>query len=197
MAPSRIYVQAVCEQGRGCWGLTSFACDRLSLPNGLADARVMYDINDRAHEQADENVNGATKGGSRGCGVDQGDAEAVRRLRSRQRLAKLDSGVRAERRDGLAGQTRPLPTPQPWHRSGQGSPVWFRSRRSRRARTSHIASVGPSQRSSVHLIHGAAAASHKRLKRSRPDRGRFHGTPTVLPPAVALMSVGECERAGL
>jgi hypothetical protein len=72
---------------------------------------------------------------------------------------------------GLSERERPAralaisPTPRPGHRSQHGAPVPSRPGRSHRARTSHIAFVGPSQRSSVHVIHGPVATSHKGVNR--------------------------------
>ena len=68
------YAQVGCERRRGCWELTSFACDR----RGLSDdwlTPTMYDVNDGSHGRADGSV-GATKGGSHGRDVDEGEGGA-------------------------------------------------------------------------------------------------------------------------
>jgi hypothetical protein len=50
----------------GCWGLTSFICDRRSGRDRPRNAPPMYDRNDITGQQAERNVNGAMKEGGQG-----------------------------------------------------------------------------------------------------------------------------------
>ena len=106
VAASRLYVQVACERPGGCWGLTSFACDRRGRSGGLVDALTRYET--KRHKWAKSgaaNVNGAMRERAPGVGSCPGDArELPRRLRPLVGPIVVVPAPAAGRRQGRAAR---------------------------------------------------------------------------------------------
>jgi hypothetical protein len=155
---------------RRCWGLTSFTCDRRRHREPFANALTTYDINDRSRSPTGGNDNGAPGETKHGHVSDDRAGDAVGRS-SRKATEKRHMPPPADPRGPGGPSTREITGPVLRQRSTCRSTSSRSFTSFTSSTTSHIASVSPSQRPFLHMIHALRTTSHKGVKEQRTAVG--------------------------